>query len=45
MGYLFARRVGEGKALPLLPRMAPGQVRRQEIEFLTQLAHGHDVAP
>ena len=38
LGYLFAKSVGDGVALPTLTRKSLGQVRAQERAFLTGLA-------
>jgi hypothetical protein len=39
LGYLFAKSVGDGVALPQLARMPPEQVHANAVRFLTQLAH------
>jgi hypothetical protein len=39
LGYLFAKFEGDGQSLPQLARMTPQQIHRDEVTFLTQLAH------
>ncbi len=44
LGYLFARFEGGGHSLPQLARMAPQQLHRDAVTFLTQLAHAGGAA-
>jgi hypothetical protein len=43
LGYLFAKSEGDGRSLSQLARMAPRQIHREAVAFLTQLAQGAGV--